>query len=389
MDDRFALVGPGRAGTALSLALVARGWTATAVAGRAPESESTRHAATALGARAVPVGDAGRDADLVIVATPDRKIAEAARALAPSLRTGALVLHLSGARTLHELDDLLLARPDVAVGSLHPLQSLPSGDVGSARLAGSWCAVDGPDSVERLALTLGLPAGPVNVVREDPKNPMLLFAGTDFGVYVSFDGGKAWLKMKGDMPTQPIHDLKIHPREADLIVATHGRGAYIADIKPLQEITPEVLAKDVHLFAVEAKVRWVGRDRRESSSSNFSGESESPGLAISYLLKAKPKEGVKVQVFAGTMLLDEIAGSTEVGLNTVIWNMTGRRERTPDEKKAAQEGARRAREMGFRGATGDPNYASFPVQPGDYRIVLTVDGKSLSTPGTVLRDPRY
>ncbi len=238
-------------------------------------------------------------------------------------------------------------------------------------------------------LAAGLPEGPVNVVREDPKNSMLLFAGTDFGVYVSFDGGKAWLKMKGDMPTQPIHDLKIHPREADLIVATHGRGAYIADIKPLQEITPEVLAKDVHLFAVEAKVRWVGRDRRESSSSNFSGESESPGLAISYLLKAKPKEGVKVQVFAGTMLLDEIAGSTEVGLNTVIWNMTGRRERTPDEKKAAQEGARRAREMGFRGATGDPNYASFPVQPGDYRIVLTVDGKSLSTPGTVLRDPRY
>jgi photosystem II stability/assembly factor-like uncharacterized protein len=238
-------------------------------------------------------------------------------------------------------------------------------------------------------LAAGLAEGPVNVVREDPKNPMLLFAGTDFGIYVSFDGGKAWLKMKGDMPTQPIHDLKIHPREADLIVATHGRGAYIADVKPLQEITPEVLAKDVHLFAVEAKVRWVGRDRRESSSSNFSGESEPPGLAIFYLLKAKPKEGVKVQVFAGTMLLNEIAGSTDVGLNSVTWNMSGRRERTPEEKKAAQEGRRQAREMGFRGSTGDPNYASFPVQPGDYRIVLTVDGKSFSTTGTVLRDPRF
>jgi len=152
----FALVGPGRAGTALSLALVARGWTVTVVAGRSPEAESTRRTAVALGAQAVPVADAGRNADLVIVATPDGEIAAAARELAPSLRSGALVLHLSGARTLHEFDDLLLARPDAAVGSLHPLQSLPSGEVGRARLPGSWCAVDGPASIEQLALTLGM-----------------------------------------------------------------------------------------------------------------------------------------------------------------------------------------------------------------------------------------
>jgi predicted short-subunit dehydrogenase-like oxidoreductase (DUF2520 family) len=92
----------------------------------------------------------------VVVATPDAEIAAAAHELAPSLRAGALVLHLSGARTLHEFDDLLLARPDAAVGSLHPLQSLPSGELGCARLPGSWCAIDGPEAVERLALTLGM-----------------------------------------------------------------------------------------------------------------------------------------------------------------------------------------------------------------------------------------
>jgi photosystem II stability/assembly factor-like uncharacterized protein len=233
------------------------------------------------------------------------------------------------------------------------------------------------------SLAAGLAEGPVNVIREDPKNPGLLFTGTDFGVYVSFDGGAAWLKMKGDMPTQPVHDLKIQTRESDLVIATHGRGAYIVDIRPLRELTPEVLAKDFHLFAVEPKVRWVGQDRRESSSSNFSGESEPAGLAISYLLRAKPKEGAKVQVFAGTLLLSEISGSTNVGLNTVQWNMTGRRERTPAEIKAAQEsGGRRSRGQG-----GDPS--TFAVQPGDYRIVLTVDGKSQSTTGTVLKDPRY
>jgi photosystem II stability/assembly factor-like uncharacterized protein len=239
------------------------------------------------------------------------------------------------------------------------------------------------------SLATGLAEGPVNVIREDPKNPKLLFAGTDFGAYVSLDGGAAWTKLKADLPTQPVQDLKIHPRENDLIVATHGRGAYIADIKALQELTPEVMGQNAHLFGIEPKPRWMGQNRRESGSSNFAGESETPGLAISYLLKAKPKEAVKVQVFAGSLLLNEIAATSDPGLNTVYWNMTGRRERTPEEKKAAQEGARRAREMGYGGAIGDPNFSSFPVQPGDYRVVLTVDGKSQSTTGTVLKDPRY
>jgi len=238
------------------------------------------------------------------------------------------------------------------------------------------------------SLAAGLAEGPVNVVREDPKNPALLFAGTDFGVYASIDGGQAWTKMKG-LPTQPVHDLRIQPREADLIVATHGRGAYIADIKPLEELTSAVLAEDVHLFATGPKVRWIGRDLRRSSSSNFAGQSEAPGVPISYTLKAKPKDAVKVRIYAGTLLLNEFAGPSEIGLNTVTWNMTGRRERTPDEKKAAEAGARRAREAGYGGGVGDPNFTSFPVQPGEYKVVLAVDGKTYVTTATVLKDPRY
>ena len=152
----LALVGPGRAGTTVAAALVARGWTALAVAGRSPDAASTRSVAARLGARAVPVAAAGRDADLVIVATPDHEIADAAAALAPSVRAGALVVHLSGACPLEELDKLQAARPDIEVGSLHPLQSLPSPELGVARLPGSWCAVEGPSSVERLSLSLGL-----------------------------------------------------------------------------------------------------------------------------------------------------------------------------------------------------------------------------------------
>jgi len=232
------------------------------------------------------------------------------------------------------------------------------------------------------SLAAGLAEGPVNVVREDPKNPSLLFAGTDFGVYVSLDGGKAWLKLKGDMPTQPVHDLKIQPRDSDLILATHGRGAYVVDVKPLEELTPGILAEDFHLFGVEPKARWVGQNMRESGSSNFSGESEPPGLAICYLLRAKPKEGAKIQVFAGSLLLQEITATANVGLNSVQWDMTGRRPRSPEEANAAQEAPRRA-------IRGQGNSATFAVQPGDYRIVLTVDGKSQTVMGTVLKDPRF
>lgn len=152
----FALVGPGRAGTTLALALAARGWIPVAVAGRHRDAPSTVAAAERLGAPAVAVADAGRDAELVVIATPDAAIADAARALAPGLRAGALVVHLSGAASLDELAKLAAERPDAEIGALHPLQSLPTVELGLDRLAGSWCAVDGPPAVERLALTLGL-----------------------------------------------------------------------------------------------------------------------------------------------------------------------------------------------------------------------------------------
>ncbi|GAG02714.1 unnamed protein product, partial [marine sediment metagenome] len=85
------------------------------------------------------------------------------------------------------------------------------------------------------SIAANLPHEPINVIREHPANPNLLFVGTEFAVYVSIDGGKSWSQMKNNMPIQPVQDLKIHPRENDLIVATHGRGIWIADISPVAE----------------------------------------------------------------------------------------------------------------------------------------------------------
>ncbi len=229
-----------------------------------------------------------------------------------------------------------------------------------------------------------LAEGPVNVIREDVRNPNVLVAGTDLGVYVTIDAGRHWTKMKNNMPTQPVHDLKIHARDNDLIVATHGRSLFIARFAPVQELTPEVLAKDVHLFSIEPKARVTGVDRRNSSSSNFSGQSEPAGIVIDYYLRDKAKGEVKLQVFKGATLINEIQGSGDAGMNTVVWPMNARRERTPEEKKDFQEQMRQAQERGFRMRGGDATYLSYQAPEGTYRIVLIADGKSETGYASVL-----
>lgn len=150
----FALVGPGRAGTTIALALASVGWRPVGVAGRTPHAPSTCAVAARLGCPAAEVADVGRGAGLVVVATPDAGIDEAAARLAPGLEPGALVVHLAGARGLEALDGLASARTDVARGALHPLQTFaePAPD----RLAGAWAAVAGPPAVTEVALELGL-----------------------------------------------------------------------------------------------------------------------------------------------------------------------------------------------------------------------------------------
>jgi photosystem II stability/assembly factor-like uncharacterized protein len=102
------------------------------------------------------------------------------------------------------------------------------------------------------SLAAGLPAEPVNVVREDPKARHLLYAGTDGGVFVSMDGGKTWTSLTGGLPHVAVQDLAVHPREGDLVLATHGRSVYVAEAAPLRMLTEEARAKPLVALPVKS-----------------------------------------------------------------------------------------------------------------------------------------
>jgi photosystem II stability/assembly factor-like uncharacterized protein len=239
-----------------------------------------------------------------------------------------------------------------------------------------------------------LPAKSINVIREDPFNPNLLFVGMDFGVYVSIDGGKSWQEMRNGLPTQPVHDLKIHPREHDLIVATHGRGIFVTDISALEEISDKTLAQDFYLFEVESKVKWIVRRGNVSATTNFNGESEPNGVMINYYQKAPAPGDVVVKIIQGSRVLAETKGPNAAGLNQVLWNMRATPVSVPGVA-AAPAGGRGAGGGGFgggggRGAGAPPAYPSLggtvPAEVGEYSVVITAGGKSFSKKFNLLED---
>src|SRR4029079_18833101 len=101
-----------------------------------------------------------------------------------------------------------------------------------------------------------LPKAPINVVVQDRRSRDLLFVGNDVGVFVSIDGGGHWSQLKANLPTVPVQDLTVHPRENDLVLGTYGRAFWVGDITPLQELSDAVLAESAHLFDIEPRVRY-------------------------------------------------------------------------------------------------------------------------------------
>ena len=222
-----------------------------------------------------------------------------------------------------------------------------------------------------------LPFGWVHVIREDLRNRNLLFVGTEFSIYASLDGGLSWFSLKNDLPTAAVHDIAIHPRENDLIIGTHGRGVWIMDdISILQEMSPEVLVSDIHLFSIRPTAVWLLSSRRESFTKPvFAAKNPSFGMGLAVYLKAKPKERPTVSIInKDNETVYELNLSAKEGMQREYWNLQTL-PKTKDGKKISPP------------ATG---FLTLPfVQPGEYTVRLTVDGKKFQTPGAVLADSRF
>ncbi|HEX2203134.1 MAG TPA: hypothetical protein VHG91_07540, partial [Longimicrobium sp.] len=204
-------------------------------------------------------------------------------------------------------------------------------------------------------ITGNLPAeGPVKVVREHPDNPDVLFAGTEFGLFATVDGGRTWRAI-GDLPTVAVDDLVLHPRELDLVVATHGRSVYILDdVRPLAGLTPEVRAKAVHLFPIRPATAfaplpgWAER----SGDGGYTGENPPAGVPITYWVG--PGGGG-----AGRIVVTDAEGRPVANLNA---------PGTPGLNRVHWD-------LGVRAAFLQ---STFALPPGEYTVTLTLGGASES-----------
>ncbi|MEY2543453.1 MAG: hypothetical protein QOE81_914 [Verrucomicrobiota bacterium] len=218
--------------------------------------------------------------------------------------------------------------------------------------------------------------GYAHVIKEDLEKPDLLFLGTEFGLWVSIDGGKNWAQFKGNhFPAAAVRDLAIHPRENDLVLATHGRGIWIIDdIVPLRNLTNDVTSQEVAFVSARpVQQRIEGNGGWANGDAVFVGDNPPDAAVITYYQRTRHLFGkLKIEILDSTgRVIDEIPASKRSGLNRVNWSM---REKPPHVPPAAQ--------LAF-GSSRGPR-----LVPGDYTVRLTKAGKVYETKLTIGLDRR-
>lgn len=220
------------------------------------------------------------------------------------------------------------------------------------------------------------------VVRADQKRPGLLYAGTEFGMYISFDDGASWKPFQLNLPTVPITDLTI--KNDNLIAATQGRSFWlIDDITPLHQLNQTVASSDVYLFKPMPSYRMNGGQAGRRGQPKTEGVNHSNGVMIHYFLKDTTKAVASLEILESSGKLikkfstkpDKKAKDEELkikqGMNKFVWNM-----RYPDAE-------------GFDGLIMWAASLTGPKAiPGIYKAKLTVNGKSSETEFEILKDPR-
>lgn len=161
-----------------------------------------------------------------------------------------------------------------------------------------------------------IPTAAVNVIKEDPANENVLYLGTDNGLYVSFDKGTSWNAFSKNLPNVAVHDLVIQPTAKHLIVGTHGRSLYRADIAPVQKMSKEVLSKSTHIFSVDdiRKSRNWGRSWSQWRAAN------EPELVIPFYSKTKTK--TVVDIYKDDIKVNSISVAADKGFNAFSFDVT-------------------------------------------------------------------
>jgi hypothetical protein len=218
--------------------------------------------------------------------------------------------------------------------------------------------------------------GYAHVIREDTEQPGLLFLGTEFGLWVSIDGGANWAEFKSEkFPAVAVRDLAVHPRDHDLVLGTHGRGIWIVDdITPLRGLSAELMQKQAaFLPGRPAQQRISGPGGWANGAAVFVGDNPAEGAVITYYQKSRHLFGkLKLEVIdPDGKVIDELPASPRRGINRVVWSMRTKPPRVPP-----------AVQLAFAGAHG------IPVLPGDYKLRMTKGGEVYETTIPVVLDRR-
>jgi photosystem II stability/assembly factor-like uncharacterized protein len=223
--------------------------------------------------------------------------------------------------------------------------------------------------------------GNVNVIREDPKNKDLLYVGTEYGLWISFNGGGEWKRFMSGLPTIRVDDILIHPRDNDIILGTHGRGIFILDdVTPLQQLaSSKAMDKDVTLFDIRPATLWLNDARLSRAATGakvFRGSNPPAGAAISYYLKSAPSGDVKITISDYTgKVVRHINGTKDIGINRVQWNLRGDPPPRPANLPPGFGGGGGGGGGGFGGIFN----IGLPLEPGVYVVKVSVGGKEYTT----------
>ncbi len=234
------------------------------------------------------------------------------------------------------------------------------------------------------SLRANLPSGSTRMLREDIRNPDLLYLGTEFAIWASLDRGISWVKINNNLPTVAVFEVAIHPTADEIVAATHGRGLWVLDVGPLRQLTRETMKAKATLLKPTPVIRYLSEPRRGGTNRRFVGQNPPRNASIYVALTAKPEKSASVKILdvEGTTVFESRL-SPDPGLHKLTWAMTRPAPQTPARPGAGA--GRRWPAFPLHSAVAGWS----PRPPGTYKVVLTADGQESSATLKIEPDPAY